>query len=148
MIVIDMDSRFTFNVDHVRRVSCTITKRAVYQEDYIAEGANHQDASNGQENVIYLAFNHIPCYTNNIPNNNHKSQQNIHKIQHKQGRVWASLFSWDGCVQSRYWPLNPSPTVTQSSNNFKHDHYMTLSHHSPNFIVAWNAQVQTPHQGT
>ena len=65
MIVIDKDSRFTFKVDREGRVNRTITqkdqitKRAAYQNDYITEGANYQEACNYQENEIHLACAHM-----------------------------------------------------------------------------------------
>ena len=34
-------------------------------------------------------------------------------MQHKWGRVWASLFGRGSCTQSRYPPLHSPPTITQ-----------------------------------
>lgn len=43
-------------------------------------------------------------------------------------------------------PYEITPHNHTSSNTFVCNHHRTTAHHSPNSIVAWSAQVQTPHQ--
>jgi hypothetical protein len=80
-------------------VSRTITKREEANQggSKLPRGPNYEKVREYQENEFHLActhtkkqnspFSHILCYTNNIHNNNHKSQQNKHKIKDKRGRV-------------------------------------------------------------
>ena len=64
-----------------------------------------------QKNEIHLIFNHIPSYTNNIHKNNHKSQQNEHKIKRKQGRVWAFLVWLRQLCAHSSWAMKPNTRV-------------------------------------
>ena len=64
MIVIDVDSRFTFKVDHGGRVNRTITKRTISPRgldrggSILPKGPNYQEASDYQDNETHLACTH------------------------------------------------------------------------------------------
>ena len=127
----------SFKANCGRRVGRTITKRQMNTKK-----TRFTMLALIPKNEIQLTINHIPCYSNNIHRNNHKSQQNKHKIKHKQGRVSASMFGQSNCIESRYQPLNPSPTIAQVLTTWIVVAAWQLPHYT------WSGKVQSPHQET
>ena len=107
MIVAHGDSRFRFKVNHGGRVGYTITKRTMLSREQFIKRTRSQRSILPRGHItkkeIHLACAHTkkrdsphiqphPTYTNYFHTNNHKSQQNKHKMKHKWGRGWPSLF--------------------------------------------------------